>query len=282
MQPGIKRFRKDDAEYSFDTHRVPEGHVVTWTCVTCGTNGGMSRVFESEEDALPAVQQAINGHHQQRHAPQADRELTALVYCSRATVVFDEQMLRDLETKSSEKNRHLEVTGYLHYDASSESFFQFLEGPRLAVEALMGEINSDSRHQVLSLHWITPLERHAAIGRNSALAMQQEVADYAEPAIHDLTRLFPDWSMRCVSRQDFRSLNLEQTLSVILVAMRAPDAGGERVCQSVAELCKELSKRISLAIKQPCKTSRLAAYEMAELPPMTEKPSKPDASAASD
>lgn len=249
MRPGINRFRKDDAEYSFETHRVPKGYTITWTCCTCGTNGGLSRIFELQEDALPMVQHAINGHHRQRHAPPADRELVALVYCSRATIVFDEQTLRDLETKSSDKNQRLDVTGYLHYDAASESFFQFLEGPRSAVEELMAEIDSDSRHQILSLHWITALERCAAIGRASELAMQKDAVDTPEPEIHDLTRLFPDWSMRCVSRQDFRSLNLEQTLNVILVAIRAPDARGERVYQSVSELCNELSKRVSLTIR---------------------------------
>lgn len=247
MNANIKKFRKDDVDYCFETHRVPEGHVVTWSCSTCGTVGGMSRVFEVQEDALLMVQQTISGHHRQRHVSQAERELVAVVYCSRATVVFDEEKLEKLRRQSAEKNQRFDVTGYLHHDAASESFFQFLEGPRQAVEELMNEIVSDSRHQVLSIHWITAVERYAAIGRASVLAAQAQIHDDSQDAIHDLTRLFPDWNMRCVSRQDFRSLNLEQTLNVILIAMRAPDAGGERVCYSVAELCKELSKRISLA-----------------------------------
>lgn len=200
-------------------------------------------MFELREEALPAAQHAISGHHRQCHSSQPDRDLVALVYCSRATVVFDEQLLRDLETQSSERNQRLDVTGYLHYDAASESFFQFLEGPRRAVEELMDEIASDPRHQVLSLHWITASERYAAIGRVSEFAAQLEVDDRSEPAIHDLTRLFSDWRMKCVSRQDLRPLNLEQTLNIVLIAMRWPAAGGEGVCRPVAELCKELSKR---------------------------------------
>lgn len=57
----------------------------------------------------------------------------ALAYTSEATSPFDESALLELAQLASIKNERLKITGYFTYDVASESFFQFLEGPREAV-----------------------------------------------------------------------------------------------------------------------------------------------------
>lgn len=241
----LQKFWKDEAAYEFQTYNKDDGYLIMWRCRTCGSAGGTTRVFNSKTAVLAAAQRLISGHHRASHSPQAERDLAALVYCSRAVGIFDQQKLQELERTSAEKNGRLEITGYLHHDAASESFFQFLEGPRWAVEELMGSIQSDPRHQVLSLHWIAATERHSALDSAGESAALSGGAKEVTLPLDVPTRLFPEWRMKCVGRQDFRSLNLEQTLNVILISMRAPAAGGDQVCRSIVELCTQLSLRIS-------------------------------------
>lgn len=67
-----------------------------------------------------------------------------LVYISYSTVAFDEKALRALLRTSRENNISREISGALYYVAGS--FFQVLEGPEDAVEALYEKIGKDPRH----------------------------------------------------------------------------------------------------------------------------------------
>lgn len=238
------KLRKEGVQYEYEIHRAPEGHFAMWRCSTCGSTGGTTAAYRIQDQALAAAKRSINGHHRQIHASPPNCDLTALVYCSRAIEVFDESLLRDLERESAEKNQRLDITGYLHYDASSELFFQFLEGPQFAVEEVMESISNDPRHRILSLLWLTSGERDAVLtqGREAAAA---NGGDLSETSPEPSERLFPDWRMKCVGRPDFRALNLEETLNTILIAVRVPSPCGEQVCRAVVDLCAQLSGRTS-------------------------------------
>lgn len=74
-----------------------------------------------------------------------------------------------LAREAAEHNRQNDITGMLL--ATGDLFFQIIEGPRLAVDALFNRIESDPRH-------------------TDVLVLSVEVGS--------LTRLCPDWSMKGV------------------------------------------------------------------------------------
>lgn len=245
MSTLVMKLHKEGVQYEYEIHRAPEGHFAMWRCSTCGSTGGTTAAYRIQDQALAAAKRSINGHHRQIHASPPNCDLTALVYCSRAIEVFDESLLRDLERESAEKNQRLDITGYLHYDASSELFIQFLEGPQFAVEELMEAISVDPRHRILSLLWVASAERDAALIQAREGASATNGGDLSETSLESSERLFPDWRMKYVGRPDFRALNLEETLNTILIAVRVPSPCGEQVCRAVADLCAQLSGRTS-------------------------------------
>lgn len=92
-------------------------------------------------------------------------DLYSLVYFSRAAVPMDAAGLQQLLETSRRNNLLLNITGLLIYGV--DTFAQYLEGPREAVESLFARIRMDSRH------------------RDVRLLSQGPIAE----------RAFPDWSM---------------------------------------------------------------------------------------
>ncbi len=74
-----------------------------------------------------------------------DNSLIHLVYASAAAPGLSEQEIVSLAVETRERNLASGVTGMLLY--SEQSFFQVLEGPRLAVEALHAGTARDPRHR---------------------------------------------------------------------------------------------------------------------------------------
>ena len=77
---------------------------------------------------------------------EADDEapLATLIYRSRAAVALGVAELVQLLEHARARNRSLSITGMLVYD--NGHFFQWLEGPALAVDKLWRTIQNDSRH----------------------------------------------------------------------------------------------------------------------------------------
>lgn len=103
--------------------------------------------------------------------PDDEAPLATLIYRSRATAEFDPAILAKLLEHARSRNRSLSITGMLVYDDGN--FFQWLEGPALAVDKLWRAIETDSRHCDLQI-----------LGRHSIPV-----------------RLFGDWEMRLAYRQ---------------------------------------------------------------------------------
>jgi len=71
--------------------------------------------------------------------------LTHIAYASTATTPFDADTLSTLLAKARRTNRAADVTGMLLH--LQGNFFQTLEGPEDAVEALYARISGDPRHR---------------------------------------------------------------------------------------------------------------------------------------
>jgi hypothetical protein len=106
-----------------------------------------------------------------------------LVYCSRASPSMDDAAVADIIKAAQRDNPRQGITGLLVY--GSGIFFQWLEGPRERVLALMGRLHNDSRHNNIV-----------------QLSDSEEVRE----------RLFPDWAMELVDSDDIRNV-LEDALS---------------------------------------------------------------------
>lgn len=100
-----------------------------------------------------------------------------VVYCSRATAEVDTAAVQRIIETSRHHNPARGITGLLVY--GSGIFFQWLEGPRESVLALMALLKTDARH-----HTVVPL------------ASGEEVRE----------RLFPDWDMELVGDDDIRDV----------------------------------------------------------------------------
>lgn len=103
-----------------------------------------------------------------------------LVYCSRATVGVDQKAVDQIIQTARRWNPEHGITGLLVF--GSGIFFQWLEGPRDNITALMEAIKKDPRHQS-----VIPL------------SSGEEVRE----------RLFPDWDMELVSGDDVRDVLLD-------------------------------------------------------------------------
>lgn len=100
-----------------------------------------------------------------------------LVYCSRATPDLDEAAVQSIIATARRFNPELGVTGMLVF--GSGIFFQWLEGPRDNVTALMARLRTDRRHD--------------------SIVLLSEVEEVRE-------RLFPDWDMELVTGDDIRDV----------------------------------------------------------------------------
>jgi hypothetical protein len=108
---------------------------------------------------------------------QAFPALYNLVYCSRATAGVDDAAVLRIIATARRCNPELGVTGMLVF--GSGIFFQWLEGPRDNVTALMSRLRADTRHE--------------------HIIQLSEVEEVRE-------RLFPDWDMELVTGDHIREV----------------------------------------------------------------------------
>ena len=120
-----------------------------------------------------------------------------LVYCSRATEGVDAAAVDQIIATSRRYNPARSITGLLVF--GSGIFFQWLEGPRDSVLALMALLKKDPRHHTVVL-----------------LTSGEEVRE----------RLFPDWDMELVTGDDVRNV-LEDALDQV------QDAGSAQVLRAM-------------------------------------------------
>jgi len=99
------------------------------------------------------------------------------VYCSRATVGGDDGVVARIIEGSRRWNPAQGITGLLVF--GSGVFFQWLEGPRDNVVALMERLKTDNRHENII-----------------QLSSGEEVRE----------RMFPDWDMELVTGEDIRDV----------------------------------------------------------------------------
>ncbi len=100
-----------------------------------------------------------------------------VVYCSRATVGVDDAEVERIIATARRCNAQHGITGMLVF--GSGIFFQWLEGPRHEVTALMGLLRSDRRHDNVV-----------------ELSAEEDVGE----------RLFPTWDMELVSGDHIREV----------------------------------------------------------------------------
>jgi hypothetical protein len=103
--------------------------------------------------------------------------LYQLVYCSRASPGIDDRAVDAIIRSARRRNPEQGITGLLVFGGGI--FFQWLEGPRDNVTALMGRLQADRRHQDIVM-----------------LDTSEEVRE----------RLFPDWDMELVSGLHIRDV----------------------------------------------------------------------------
>jgi Sensors of blue-light using FAD len=100
-----------------------------------------------------------------------------VVYCSRATEGVDEAEVERIIATARRCNAEHGITGMLVF--GSGIFFQWLEGPRHEVTALMGLLRNDRRHEN-----VVELSEEEDIGE----------------------RLFPTWDMELVGSEHIREV----------------------------------------------------------------------------
>jgi uncharacterized Fe-S cluster-containing MiaB family protein len=108
---------------------------------------------------------------------QAFPLLYNLVYCSKATAGVDDAAVARIIEVAKRFNPEQGITGLLVF--GSGIFFQWLEGPRDNVTALMNKLKGDSRHD--------------------SIVMFSENEEVRE-------RLFPDWDMELVTTEDIHDV----------------------------------------------------------------------------
>ena len=99
------------------------------------------------------------------------------VYCSRATTGVDDASVARIIEGSRRWNPAQGITGLLVF--GSGVFFQWLEGPRDNVAALMERLKTDNRHENII-----------------QLSSGEEIRE----------RMFPDWDMELVTGEDIRDV----------------------------------------------------------------------------
>ena len=118
-----------------------------------------------------------SNHGDEPGAGQAFPLLYNMVYCSRATMGVDDAAVARIIEVSRRSNPERGITGLLVF--GSGIFFQWLEGPRDNVTALLSLLKTDTRHD------------------NIVIFSENEEAR---------ERLFPDWDMELVTTDDIRDV----------------------------------------------------------------------------
>jgi hypothetical protein len=141
------------------------------------------RTRDTDRSALHAPAKALSmsalhpSHGDEPGFSQAFPALYNLVYCSRATAGVDDAAVQRIIATARRCNPELGVTGMLVF--GSGIFFQWLEGPRDNVTALMSRLRADTRHE--------------------HIIQLSEVEEVRE-------RLFPDWDMELVTSDHIREV----------------------------------------------------------------------------
>jgi hypothetical protein len=116
-------------------------------------------------------------HGDEPGSGQAFPVLYNMVYCSRATAGVDDAAVARIIEVSKRSNPERGITGLLVF--GSGIFFQWLEGPRDNVTALLNLLKTDPRHDNIVV-----------------FSENEEVRE----------RLFPDWDMELVTTEDIRDV----------------------------------------------------------------------------
>ena len=136
--------------------------------------------------------------HPHGDEPGFDHAFAALynvVYCSRATPGVDAAAVQRIIATARRWNPEYGVTGMLVF--GSGIFFQWLEGPRDNVTALMSRLRTDPRHD--------------------SIVLLSEVEEVRE-------RMFPDWDMELVTGDHIREV-LQDALDSATDAQNAQALG---------------------------------------------------------
>jgi hypothetical protein len=99
------------------------------------------------------------------------------VYCSRASDGVDEAEVNRIVESAKRHNAAIGITGVLTF--GSDVFFQWIEGPRAAIEKLIANLHDDGRHYDIV-----------------SLSQSEEKRE----------RLYPNWDMERVSNDDIREV----------------------------------------------------------------------------
>ncbi|MEK6479455.1 BLUF domain-containing protein [Catalinimonas sp. 4WD22] len=137
-------------------------------------------------------------------------DLYALAYISIALEEFDKPKLVALANHANQKNKRLDVSGYLCF--KHNMFFQYLEGSKINVIGLMNEIELDSRHQVIN-------EIHFG---------------------HITERKFLGWSMRYLDDEQLRNVNLEDMLKWIFSSMKTESSSVDLLKNKVQSMIDQI------------------------------------------
>ena len=137
----------------------------------------------------------LHSHGDEPGFDHAFQPLYNVVYCSRATSGVDEAAVQRIIATARHWNPEYGVTGMLVF--GSGIFFQWLEGPRANVTALMSRLRADPRHDNIVL-----------------LSEVEEVRE----------RLFPDWDMELVTGEHIRDV-LQDALDSATDAQNAQALG---------------------------------------------------------
>lgn len=111
--------------------------------------------------------------------------VSQLVYVSRSAAHVDRSELEAILDAARPYNAAHDITGFLTFDGTS--FVQLLEGPPDAVDALMGRIEADARHDGVRRIW--SVMGHRLLPR---WAMHHEHFDRAHPFVQEQVRVLLD------------------------------------------------------------------------------------------
>ncbi|MFW1678601.1 BLUF domain-containing protein [Pontibacter sp. JAM-7] len=73
--------------------------------------------------------------------------LIHIIYVSQSDMAWDDSKIKEILSAARQSNSQLDITGMLLFDGGS--FFQVLEGDKVAVRKLYEKIKRDKRHQKL-------------------------------------------------------------------------------------------------------------------------------------
>lgn len=147
-----------------------------------------------------------NDRDMERREVGVPETLTAILYRSESLLAADGREERDLLAHSASRNTQRRVSGFLHREA--DHYYQWLEGPRVHLEALFELILVDPRHRAIEVL------RHGPIAERQFSRWSMGQSD------RNCTLLF-DWAahnhapMRSMSAEHFLAFLRDCSLSAL-------------------------------------------------------------------